>query len=75
MPKNALLTVLGHAALDPTLLQQLKNNPVEAAKTVGIHLTQDEVEHLKKVNFEGLKAFGEQVDAKKLAAIVDKKDL
>jgi hypothetical protein len=74
MSQDALLKVLGRAALDPTFLTQLKKDPAAAAKSAGVSLTPDHLNQLNKVDFNGLSEFGKQVEAKKLAALVDKKD-
>ena len=74
MPQDALLKILGRAATDPAFLNQLKSNPEAAAKAAGVSLSADEIAQLKKVNFDGLAEFGKQVEAKKLGAIIDKKD-
>ena len=72
--QDALLKVLGRAATDPAFLNQLKSDPAAAAKTAGASLSADEIAQLKKVNLDHLAEFGKQVEAKKLGAIVDKKD-
>ena len=74
MSQDALLKVLGRAAVDPAFLETLKAKPEDAAKTAGVTLTADQLTQLKNVNFAGLTEFGKQVEAKKLGAIVDKKD-
>lgn len=74
MAKDALMTILGRAAIDPAFLASLKADPAAAAKAAGVTLSNDELEQLKKVNFDGLTEFSKQVEAKKLGAIVDKKD-
>jgi hypothetical protein len=74
MAQDALLAVLGKAALDPAFLKQLKADPEAAAQAAGVNLTRAQIKQLKKVNFAGLADFGKQVEAKKLSATVDKKD-
>jgi hypothetical protein len=74
MPQDALLAVLGRAAIDPAFLNQLKADPEAASKSAGVALSSDQIAQLKKLNFEGLTEFGKQVEAKRLAAIIDKKD-
>jgi len=74
MAQDVLLAVLGKAALDPAFLDQLKADPEAAAKAAGLELTQAQIDQLKKVNFAGLRDFGKQIEAKKLAATVDKVD-
>ena len=74
MAQDNLLAVLGKAALDPAFLDQLKADPEAAAKAAGVNLTQAQIDQLKKMNFAGLADFGKQIEAKKLAASIDRKD-
>ena len=73
MSHNALLAILGKAALDPEFLDKVKADPHAAAKEANVKLTEDQADQLKKMNFDGLKDFGKQVEAKQLAAIIDGK--
>ena len=74
MAQVRLLAVLGKAALDPAFLDQVKADPQAAAKAAGVNLTPEQIDQLKKMNFAGLADFGKQIEAKNLAAIVDRKD-
>lgn len=74
MSHDALLTVLGRAAFDSSFLTLLKENPEAAVRSAGVSLTRDQASQLNTISFDGLLEFGQQVEARRRAAIVGKKD-
>ncbi|MFN2147449.1 MAG: Os1348 family NHLP clan protein [Anaerolineales bacterium] len=47
---NFLPYLAGRAFLDPTFREQFLNNPGYAARQLGLHLTESQIEHLKALD-------------------------
>jgi hypothetical protein len=73
MSKEALISLVGKAALDKTFLGQLRDNSVKMGPRACGHLTVEEIKALNKINFASLEKLNNTISARRAAATFGQK--
>lgn len=72
MSRQGLAEVLGRAAIDPDFLGTLRADPEGALDQAGVHLSDDDLAAVKKLDFDGLAEFNQSLRNQGLNVVGDK---
>jgi hypothetical protein len=70
--RQGLAEVLGRAAIDPDFLGTLRADPESALDRAGVHLSDDDLAAVKKLDFDGLAEFNHSLQNQGLDVVGDK---